>query len=291
MAPARCAAGCRRPPRAASPLVGRDAEIELLRHALTQVGAGHGQVVAVVGEPGVGKCRLVWEFTHSHRSQGWLVLETASVSYGRATPYFPVVELLRGYFAGGPRDDARTMREKIVGKLLSLDRALEPTLPMLLSLLDVPVDDPEWAGRDPQRRRDRRSRPSRGCCCGRRRCSRCSWWSRTCTGSTPRRRDGSTSWPTACPRHACCSWCVTGRSTHTPGRQDVRPPAADRRAADGERRGAAGVAAGNCPRPRRPQANPHRAHAGQPLLPGRKRASSVTVVGGVRAGRSAGWMA
>ena len=75
--------------------VGRDAEIELLRQALGRAGEGHGQVVAVVGEPGVGKSRLVWEFTHSHRSQGWLVLETASVSYGKATAYFPVIELLR----------------------------------------------------------------------------------------------------------------------------------------------------------------------------------------------------
>ena len=56
--------------------VGRDAELETLRRALEQAGGGHGQVVALVGEPGVGKSRLVWEFTHSHRTQGWLVLES-----------------------------------------------------------------------------------------------------------------------------------------------------------------------------------------------------------------------
>jgi hypothetical protein len=67
--------------------VGRDAEIELLWQALGRASEGHGQVVAVVGEPGVGKSRLVWEFTHSHRSQGWLVLETVSVFYGKATTY------------------------------------------------------------------------------------------------------------------------------------------------------------------------------------------------------------
>ena len=133
--------------------VGRDAEIELLRQALGRAGEGHGQVVAVVGEPGVGKSRLVWEFTHSHRSQGWLVLEAASVSYGKATTYFPVIELLRSYFGIEPRDDARKMREKVTGKLLSLDRALEPTLPVFLSLLDTPVADPEWAGLDPSKRR------------------------------------------------------------------------------------------------------------------------------------------
>jgi len=133
--------------------VGRDAEIEALRQALGRAGEGHGQVVAVVGEPGVGKSRLVWEFTHSHRSQGWLVLETASVSYGKATTYFPVIELLRSYFGIEPRDDDRKMREKVTGKLLSLDRALELTLPVFLSLLDVPVGDVEWTKLDPSQRR------------------------------------------------------------------------------------------------------------------------------------------
>ena len=133
--------------------VGRDAEIELLQQALGRAGEGHGQVVAVVGEPGVGKSRLVWEFTHSHRSQGWLVLETASVSYGKATTYFPVIELLRSYFCVEPRDDDRKMREKVTGKLLSLDRVLEPTLPVFLSLLDVPVEDAEWTKLDPSQRR------------------------------------------------------------------------------------------------------------------------------------------
>jgi class 3 adenylate cyclase/tetratricopeptide (TPR) repeat protein len=133
--------------------VGRDAEMELLGYALGRAGAGQGQVVAVVGEPGVGKSRLAWEFTHSHRSQGWLVLEAASVSYGKATTYFPVIQLLRRYFGIEPRDDDRTMREKVMGKLLALERALEPSLPVFLSLLEVPVQDSEWTRLDPAQRR------------------------------------------------------------------------------------------------------------------------------------------
>src|SRR5262249_37939635 len=70
--------------------VGRDQELEQLRHMLGQAAAGRGQIVAIVGEPGVGKSRLVWEATHSHRTQGWLVVQARSVSYGRATPYLPV---------------------------------------------------------------------------------------------------------------------------------------------------------------------------------------------------------
>ena len=133
--------------------VGRDAELEQLRQALERAGAGHGQVVAVVGDPGVGKSRLFWEFTHSHRTQGWLIVESSSVSYGKATAFLPLIELLRAYFQIEARDDARKIREKVTGKLLSLDRALEPSLPALLWLLDVPVDDPQWQRLDPPQRR------------------------------------------------------------------------------------------------------------------------------------------
>ena len=112
-------------------------------------GRGHGQIVALVGEPGVGKSRLVWEFSHSHRTQGWLVLESGSVSYGKATAYLPVIDLLKSYCGIEARDDARRIREKLTGKLLTLDRALEPTLPAFLALLDVPVDDPALAGARP----------------------------------------------------------------------------------------------------------------------------------------------
>src|SRR5262245_55736945 len=74
--------------------VGRTGELEQLRDALDHASREHGQVIAVVGEPGVGKSRLFWEFLHSHRVHGWLVLQAASVSYGKATAYLPVIELL-----------------------------------------------------------------------------------------------------------------------------------------------------------------------------------------------------
>jgi class 3 adenylate cyclase/tetratricopeptide (TPR) repeat protein len=135
--------------------VGRDAEVEQLRRALEQARRGHGQVVAVVGEPGVGKSRLAFELTHSHRVDGWLVLESGSVSYGKATSYLPVIDLLKAYFRIGDRDTYRDIREKATGKILTLDRGLEPALPALLSLLDVPIEDPEWSTLDPSQRRQR----------------------------------------------------------------------------------------------------------------------------------------
>ncbi len=135
--------------------VGRDGEVEQLRRAQQLAGSGHGQVAAIVGEAGVGKSRLVYEFTHSHRLQGWLTLESASVSYGKATSYLPVIDLLKSYFKIQDRDDLREIREKVTGKLLTLDRSLEPTLPALLALLDVPVDDAAWQALDPAEGRRR----------------------------------------------------------------------------------------------------------------------------------------
>jgi class 3 adenylate cyclase/tetratricopeptide (TPR) repeat protein/ribosomal protein L40E len=135
--------------------VGRDAETEQLRKVLEQARLGHGQVVAVVGEPGVGKSRLFHEFIHSHRTEGWLILESGSVSYGKASPYLPLIELLKAYFKIHDRDNQREIREKVTGKLLTLDESLKPTLPAFLALLDLPIDDPEWQPLDPVQKRQR----------------------------------------------------------------------------------------------------------------------------------------
>jgi class 3 adenylate cyclase/tetratricopeptide (TPR) repeat protein len=135
--------------------VGRSAELEQLRRAQQLVAEGHGQVAAVVGEAGVGKSRLVYEFIHSHRLQGWLVLEATSVSYGKATSYLPLVDLLKGYFKIQDGEDMREIRERVMGKLLALDEFLKPALPALLALLDVPVEDAAWQALDPSQRRPR----------------------------------------------------------------------------------------------------------------------------------------
>ncbi|HEY7495519.1 MAG TPA: ATP-binding protein [Candidatus Tectomicrobia bacterium] len=128
--------------------VGRQHECDAIHQALERAGASHGQAVALVGEAGVGKSCLVYEVVHwrdcvgagrspSHHPQGWRVLESASVSYGQATPYFPVVDLLCRYSHVDDGDDARTIRAKVTGQVLTLDEALQETLPALLALLDA----------------------------------------------------------------------------------------------------------------------------------------------------------
>src|SRR5262245_60048780 len=135
--------------------VGRQQELLALQQALEQAGAGHGQVVALVGEAGVGKSRLVYEFVHSHHTPGWLVLESASVSYGKATPYFPVIDLLKRYSHVEERDDTRTIRAKVTGQVVTLDPALQDAVPALLSLLDAVPEDSPFLMLDPPQRRQR----------------------------------------------------------------------------------------------------------------------------------------
>ena len=141
--------------RGLTPFVGRQQELEALHQALARAQTGHGQVVALVGEAGVGKSRLVHEVIHSHRTQGWRVLESASVSYGKATPYFPVIDLLKRYCHVDDGDDARTIRAKVTGQVLTLDETLQDILPALLALLDAVPDDSPFLQLDPSQRRQR----------------------------------------------------------------------------------------------------------------------------------------
>jgi predicted ATPase len=116
--------------------VGREREMEALKHAAEQARSGRGQIVATMAEPGVGKSRLVFEFKAISQS-GWMGLETVSVSHGKASAYLPVVDLLRSYFDISVTDDERKRREKVTGRVLALDRSLEDILPYLFSLLGI----------------------------------------------------------------------------------------------------------------------------------------------------------
>jgi class 3 adenylate cyclase/predicted ATPase len=134
--------------------VGRSTEMEQLRRAVEQAKAGHGQIVGVMGEPGLGKSRLFYEFKLTSQS-GCLVLEAYSVSYGKASPYLPLIELLKAYFDITLEDDERKRREKVMGKVLALDRGLEDTLPYLLALLGIEDQPSSFQQMDPQIRRRR----------------------------------------------------------------------------------------------------------------------------------------
>ena len=140
--------------RGLTKFVGREREMDAMKAAAERTKAGHGQIVAAMAEPGVGKSRLLFEFKATSQS-GWMVLETYSVSHGKASAYLPVIDLLHGYFKILAEDDTRTRREKINGRVITLDRGLEDALPYLFGLLGLVEGDDPLAGMDAQVRRRR----------------------------------------------------------------------------------------------------------------------------------------
>ncbi|QYY34285.1 AAA family ATPase (plasmid) [Cupriavidus pinatubonensis] len=134
--------------------IGRDRELDHLNEAWTRAQVGHGQIVGVVGEPGVGKSRLCHEFK-LQVPRDFLVLETFSVSHGKAYPFLPLIELLRNYCQITPQDDEHRRREKLTNKLLTLDCELEDSLPHLFQLLGAAEPSSTQVQMDPQMRRQR----------------------------------------------------------------------------------------------------------------------------------------
>ena len=129
--------------------VGRSVELQQLRRAQQLAEQGHGQVVTIVGQAGVGKSRLVHEFIHSPPTAAWLVLESNSTSYGHATPYLPITELLRHYFKLNVHDSAQSIREKVSGRILALDPSLQEVILPVLDLLNALDDDHPFRSLDP----------------------------------------------------------------------------------------------------------------------------------------------
>jgi class 3 adenylate cyclase/uncharacterized protein YcbX len=128
--------------RGLTKFVGREREMETLKRAAGQARSGRGQIAAAIAEAGTGKSRLFFEFKVTSQA-GWMLLETFSVSHGKASAYLPIIELLRNYFDISAADDERKRREKVTGRVLALDRNLEDTLPYLFALLGiVEGDDP-----------------------------------------------------------------------------------------------------------------------------------------------------
>ncbi len=140
--------------RGLTKFVGREREIDAMMHAAERAKSSHGQIVAAVAEAGTGKSRLFFEFKAKSQS-GWMVLETFSVSHGKASAFGPVIDLLQLYFGIDLTDDPRTRREKINGKIVTLDRALEDTLPYLFGLLGILDHDDPLTQMDVQIRRRR----------------------------------------------------------------------------------------------------------------------------------------
>jgi len=141
--------------RPLSRFVGRDSELRLVTDRVTDVARGRGQVIGIVGEPGVGKSRFAYELTRIDPMHDWRVLRCGGVSHGSTTPLLAVGDLLRRYFAIEDADGPDSIREKVTETIRSRYQEPSAVLTPLLSLLDIAVEDSEWAALDPPQQRRR----------------------------------------------------------------------------------------------------------------------------------------
>jgi class 3 adenylate cyclase/tetratricopeptide (TPR) repeat protein len=138
--------------RGLTPFVGRDHGLQLLLECFEQARAGHGQVVFIVGEPGIGKSRLLLELRRRLGDEAtWL--EGRAMSFGRSIAFHPLIDMLRRNFRIEEGDAGGTIVTKIERGVLRLGEDLRPILPYLRYLLSVDPGDPVVLTMDPQQRR------------------------------------------------------------------------------------------------------------------------------------------
>ncbi|HME73280.1 MAG TPA: AAA family ATPase [Myxococcota bacterium] len=124
-----------------TPLAGRERELAALREAFEAASAGQGQVVFLVGDAGIGKSRLLFEFRRGLENQPHLWFEGRCASYGKATAFLPIIDGLRRYFRIDDRDDEAAAVRKIEEGVGALGGNLAWTLPFVRQLLSLPMGD------------------------------------------------------------------------------------------------------------------------------------------------------
>ena len=141
--------------RGLTPFVGRKNELAELRRALELADEVRGQLVAVKGQPGTGKSRLVHEFLQSAHLSDWTVLKTAAAAYRRGTPYLAISNLLRSWCEIPEEASPAEARRRLHEALAALPAGSSTYIPALESLLELPVEDADWPTLDPAVRRQR----------------------------------------------------------------------------------------------------------------------------------------
>ncbi|HUN51373.1 MAG TPA: AAA family ATPase, partial [Candidatus Sulfotelmatobacter sp.] len=139
--------------RGLSRLTGRKSELAMLSAALDRAEGGTRQVVALTGEPGVGKSRLCHEVAVSRRAADWAKLHAGCSSHGQTAAYLPLLGLVRSYFKIDEHDSLETIGEKIKAGLAELGPRFEAFAVVLVPFLDARADAPAWRALDPLQRR------------------------------------------------------------------------------------------------------------------------------------------
>jgi class 3 adenylate cyclase/tetratricopeptide (TPR) repeat protein len=138
--------------RGLTPFVGREAETKALARAAVTATTGSGQIAAIVGEAGCGKSRLLYEFATSPAMRDWQVLETHAASYTTTITYYPILTLLKSYLDVDEREDAASLRTKIIS-LFERHRLPGISVQACLALFELDPGGIDWRGLDPLARR------------------------------------------------------------------------------------------------------------------------------------------
>lgn len=126
------------PRRSLTPYAGRTRELASALDQFAAAMAGDGRLMAVIGEAGTGKSRLLLELRRHARDTGASVVLGRCDAFGRSTPYLPFIQVLRGVLGLSAREDLRHRHDEIVARILEVDRSLADFLPLYLSLLAIP---------------------------------------------------------------------------------------------------------------------------------------------------------
>jgi tetratricopeptide (TPR) repeat protein len=138
-----------------SPFVGRNKELDHLRDRFEQAAGGRGQVVGIVGEPGVGKSRLIRQFREYLPENECTCIEGGCIHFGDAVPYLPILDLLKDYYDLGEDENEGAIKQKMHDRTAQLGEGLAYILPSLHEILSLKVDDQSYLALDPKARRNR----------------------------------------------------------------------------------------------------------------------------------------
>jgi class 3 adenylate cyclase/tetratricopeptide (TPR) repeat protein len=135
--------------------VGRENSMALLMEAYEKVKTGSGQVVGVVGEAGVGKSRLLFEFRNRLSQDEFGYLEGRCIHFGGAMPYLPILDLLRSYFEIREGEREMVLRKRVKERILDLDQNLHRIISPIQDLLSLKVEDEAYLKLEPKQRREK----------------------------------------------------------------------------------------------------------------------------------------
>lgn len=141
--------------RGLTKFVGRRNSMAALIGAYEKVKNGTGQVVGVVGEAGVGKSRLLYEFRKRLPQEEFTYLEGRCIHFGGAMPYLPILDILRSYFEIGEREREIVIRKRVKEKIIGLDEKLQGILPPIQDLLSLKVEDEAYLKLEPKQRKEK----------------------------------------------------------------------------------------------------------------------------------------